>query len=234
MLPRPPEANVLNRLLWLGKGNADDSFPVGSGVIFYHNNKQYLATALHVAESCDFRPSVRFSGQWNSIDWRTVATSPDHDIAILETTFTLDSQKISVLYGEPEGLVFGQIGYAVGYPGFQDGSGLSINHIIEVHGRPVPMVALVVANFSAGGTSTYSASYINAGFSGGAIVFPMPDNDWTIAGIITHFPTVPRPVYRDGKETQDVVMQHAGLVGYVTFGVVEDLIEKAQVNPASP
>ena len=28
-------------------------------------------------------------------------------------------------------------------------------------------------------------------------------------------------------------MQHAGLVGYVTFGVVEDLIEKVQVNPAS-
>ena len=233
MLPRPPEANVLNRLLWLGKGNSDDSLPVGSGVIVCHNNKQYLATALHVAESCDFRPSVRFSGQWNSMNWRTVAISPDHDIAILETASTLDSQKISVLYGEPEGLVFGQIGYALGYPGFHDDSGLSINHIIEVHGRPMPMVALVVANFSAGGTSTYSASYINAGFSGGAIVFPMPDNDWTIAGIITHFPTVPRQVYRDGKKTRDIVMQHAGLVGYTTFGVVEDLIEKAQVNPGS-
>ena len=181
MLPRPPEANVLNRLLWLGKGNTDDSFPVGSGVIFYHDHKQYLATALHVAESCDRRPSVRFSGQWNSIDWKTVVASPDHDIAILETTSTLDSQKISVLYGEPEGLVFGQIGYALGYPGFHDDSGLSSNnHIIEAHGRPMPMVALVVANFSAGGTSTGVRKPVDSGLCPRlcsvmvATVFPLP------------------------------------------------------------
>ena len=123
--------------------------------------------------------------------------------------------------------MFGQIGYALGYPGFQYGLGPNVDHILEAGGKPMPMVALVVANFAAGGRSTYSASYINAGFSGGAVVFPMPDDDWTISGIITHFQNVPRPVYRDGDETRDVVMQHAGLVGYTAFALVEQLIESA-------
>lgn len=227
MLPRPPEANVLNRVLWLGRVGSQQSFPVGSGVILFHRDRQYLATALHVAEACDFQPLVRFSGQWNSIDWRTVATDRDHDIAILQTSFTLDDQKIPVLYGEPKGLIFGQFGYALGYPGFHYETGPSVDHILEANGRTIPMVALVMANFSAGGTFTYSASYINAGFSGGAVVFPMPDSAWTIAGIISHFPNVRRPVYRSGEKTQDTVMQHAGLVGYAAFRVVEALVENA-------
>ena len=91
-------------------------------------------------------------------------------------------------------------------------------------------MALVVANFTAGGNATYSASYINAGFSGGAVVFPMGQRDWTIAGIITHFPTIPRPVYRNGKETEDFVREHTGLVGYTSFGSVEKLINDAEAG----
>ena len=224
---RPPEANVLNRLLWLGSRESSHPGPVGSGVIVSHKSNQYLVTALHVAESCSFAPLVRFNDQWNSMDWRTVAASERHDIAVLQTNAVLDSKKIPVLYGEPKGLVFGQIGYALGYPEFEDDTGPSVDHIIEVHGRPMPMVALVVANFAAGATYTYSASYINAGFSGGAVVYPMPAGDWTIAGVITRFPTVPRAVYRAGRKTQDFVKQHSGLVGYTAFGIVDTLIGHA-------
>ena len=223
MLPRPPQTNVLNRLLWLGTTDPDDAVPMGSGVIVFLNDNEYLVTALHVAKKCGFRPLVRSRGQWNRMEWRTIAISRDHDVAVLETDTVLNSRRIPVLHGEPRGLVFGQIGYALGYPGV----GSSVDHILEAEGRPMPMVALVVANFAAGGRSTYSASYINAGFSGGAVVFPMPDDDWTISGIITHFPTVPRPVYRDGEETKDIVMQHAGLVGYTALALVEQLIESA-------
>ena len=164
------------------------------------------------------------------MDWRTVVLDEEHDIAVLETDTILDDKKIPVLYGEPRGLVFGQIGYALGYPGVMDEAGPSTDHIIEVQGRPIPIVALVVANFTAGGNATYSASYINAGFSGGAVVFPMGQRDWTIAGIITHFPTIRRPVYRNGKETEDFVMEHTGLVGYTSFGSVEKLINDAEAG----
>ena len=61
--------------------------------------------------------------------------------------------------------------------------------------------------WSSWGKLAYSASYINAGFSGGAVVFPLADGDWTIVGIVTHFPTVKRSVYRGGVETGDYVKE---------------------------
>ena len=224
MSTKYPVANVLNLLLWLGCQNTKGSFPIGSGVILNLDDNQYLVTALHVVENCDYKPSVRSKGKWHSIDWQTVVVSQEHDIAVLKTHTILDSQKIPVLYGEPKGLIFGQIGYALGYPGIYDVHGARIDHIIEAQGRPMPIVALVVANFTAEGSSTYSSSYINAGFSGGAIVFPLGKNDWTVAGIITHFPTVRRPVYRDGKQTGDYVDQHTGLVGYTSVSIIRKLI----------
>lgn len=225
---RPPQSNVLIPLLWLGCKSAAGAVPAGSGVIAQLNNREYLVTALHVAESCDFNPLVRTNGVWNTIAWRTVATVRDYDIAVLETDTILDRSRLPVLYGEPSGLVFGQIGYALGFPGIEDQSGPSIDHIREVDGKPIPVAALVVANLAAGGKVTYSSSYINAGFSGGAIVYPMSASDWTIAGIITHFPAVPRHVYRNGEKTGDYIMQHTGLVGYTSFGVIEKLYEPTE------
>ena len=161
------------------------------------------------------------------MDWQTVVFDEEHDIAVLKTNTILDDKNMPVCYGEASGLVFGQIGYALGYPAVMEEAGPSTDHIIEVQGRPIPIVALVVANFTAGGNSTYSASYINAGFSGGAVVFPVGQREWTIAGIIKHVPTIQRPVYRNGKETGDFVKEHTGLVGYTSFGVVDRLINDA-------
>ena len=93
MLPRRPEANILNPLLWLGHQKSDTCFPAGSGVVANLNNNQYLVTALHVAEDCDFRPLVRFNDQWNSMDWRTVAIGRSYDIAILETDTILEIKR---------------------------------------------------------------------------------------------------------------------------------------------
>ena len=200
---------------------------MGSGTAIYMNGKQYLATALHVVDGCEFNPRVRSNGQWNPIDWQTLAVDEENDIAVLITETILDSQKIPVLYGEPRGLIYGQIGYALGFPSFVDGQQFSTDHITEAGGRPIPLVSLAVANFGSTGNTTYSASYINAGFSGGAVVFPVGSDTWTIAGIITHFPTVKRVVYRDGMKTGDYIRQHTGLVGYTPFQVVKELIVSA-------
>ena len=108
--------------------------------------------------------------------------------------------------------------------------GPSTDHNIEAQGRSNPIVALVVANLTVGGKSNYSKSYINAGFSGGAIVIPMGKRGWTIAGIITRYPDVPRPVCQNGRETGDFAMEHTGLVGYTAFSVVERLIKDARTK----
>ena len=50
---------------------------------------------------------------------------------------------------------------------------------------------------------------------------------WTIAGVITKFPIVPRPIYDgSGKETGLFTKQHTGLVGYVPVSVVLEMMEK--------
>ena len=227
MIARHPTADVLNPLLWLGCHESGNLTSMGSGVAINVNGGEYLVTALHVVRNCNLSPRVRFNGQWNAIDWRTLAIDEDNDIVVLKTETPLDPQRIPVLHGEPAGLIYGQIGYALGFPGFY-GEEWSIDHITEVNGRPVPIVSLAVANFTSTGNATYSASYVNAGFSGGAVAFPVGEDQWTIAGIITHFPVVRRAVYRDGRNTGDYIMQHTGLVGYAPFRVVQELIVNAE------
>ena len=221
-----PTIDVLRRVLWLGaEGGSSGAVPAGSGVIAYYEDREYLVTALHVAELCGFQPLVRHSGKWNTIGWKTVATDTDNDIAILSAEGILSDPPEFVGYGEMGGLIFGQLGYALGYPGVWDRTGPRLDHIAEMKRLPMPVVALVLANHVPGNSTIYSSSYINAGFSGGAVVFPLSENKWTVAGIITHVPTVLRPVYRDGKETDETVLEHAGLVGYTTFSVVKDMLK---------
>ena len=100
---------------------------------------------------------------------------------------------------------------------------------MEIDGRPIPIATLVVINLSPASKVHYSASYINAGFSGGAIVYYITEPKmWTIAGVITQFPIVPRPIYDgSGKETGLFVKQHTGLVGYVPMSAVLEMMEKA-------
>ena len=228
MVLKWPTANVLNPILWLGCHQGEATVPVGSGVVIQLQKAEYLVTALHVAASCGMNPLVRFNNEWNAITCEIVATSEADDIAVLRTDVLLDGSKIPVRRGKVAGEIYGQIGYALGYPGVYGESGLETNHVAVVGGRTVPIVALAISNFASTEKGTYSSSYINAGFSGGAIVFPVGTKDWTIAGIITHFPVVPRPVYRAGNDTGDYIMQHTGLVGFTPLERVEELINESK------
>ena len=225
-----PTANVLNPILWLGCHQKGTVIPAGSGVVIRLDGAEYLVTALHVVEPCGMNPLVRFNNKWNGITWETVAISKADDIAILRTDMVLDESKIPVRHGKVQGVIYGQIGYALGYPGFYGEHGPETDHVPEVGGRPIPIVALAISNFASTEKGTYSSSYINAGFSGGAIVFPVGTDDWIIAGIITHFPTVRRPVYRAGKETGDYIKQHTGLVGFTPLERVEELINESKTK----
>ena len=229
MSSRPPSANALIPIVWLGCRKSNRSSPVGSGVVIYVDDNQYLVTAFHVAKDCNFAPLIRHSNKWNRINWNTVAVDQSNDIAVLKTDTVL-APRLPIQYGQVQNLIYGATGYALGFPTFPQpfpSNDLRVDHIVEVDDRPIPLAALVAANFSSDANSTYSAAYINAGFSGGAVVFPVGQNEWTIAGIITHFPNVPRPIYRDGKATKDYVLQHTGLVGYTPLKVVESTIRKA-------
>ena len=222
-----PTSNVLIPVLWLGCFHEGKIVPAGSGVAIQLGGAEYMVTALHLAKLCGMNPLVRSNNQWNAITWEIVATSEADDIAVLKTDPVLDEWKISVRHGKVEGERYGQIGFALGYPTVFGEHGRETSHIPEVQGRPIPVVALAVSNFAETAKGIYSSSYINDGFSGGAIVFPVGTDDWTIAGIITGFPYFPRPVYRDGETTGDYIRQHSGLVVFTPLERVEELINES-------
>ena len=223
-----PTANVLSRLVWLGDGS---NTAQGSGTLVSYGGVEYLVTAHHVYVDCGHNPLVRFRAQWNRIQWEVVAKDESLDVIVLKSPQlpTDLERQLPVLYGVPQGAVHGQVGYSLGFPGIlESGQQLKTDHILEVDGRPIPIAALVVANLSSASKVHYSASYINAGFSGGAIVYYVTNQKmWTIAGVITEFPIVPRPIYNaTGKETGLFTKQHTGLVGYVPMSAVFEMIEK--------
>ena len=227
MIRTPLTANVLNPVLWLGRQVRGRLVSTGSGVVINDDGAEYLATALHVLKDCGFNPQVRSFGRWQPIDWQIIVQDEEQDVAVLKTNTVLDPVKAPVKYGELAGMVYGVVGYSLGFPAWNDEGSIQVSHITEVGGKPIPLPTIAVANFTTPGRFTYSASYINGGYSGGAVVFPLADDDWTIAGIISRFPAHARPVNRGRVETGDQVLEHAGLVGYTPLPVVLDLIAGA-------
>ena len=225
---RTPTSNVLTRLVWLGN---QATGPQGSGTLVSDSGVDYLVTAHHVYRACNGNPSVRFGGLWNSLHWEVVAEDESLDVIVLKSPqLPAALAGLPVLYGVPQGTVHGQIGYSLGFPGvYESLNRLRTDHILEMNRRPIPIATLVVANLSPESKLHYSASYINAGFSGGAIVYYVTEQKmWTIAGVITQFPAVPRPVYdRNGNESGQFIMQHTGLVGYVPMSAVMKMIKDA-------
>ena len=226
---KSPTANVLSRLVWLGDGR---NTAQGSGTLVSSEGVGYLVTAHHVYVDCGGDPSVRFRGQWNPFQWDVVAKDETLDVIVLRSPQlpTDLAERLPVLYGVPQGAIHGQIGYSLGFPGvYESATQLRIDHVPEIEGVPVPIAAVVVVNLSIEAKVHYSASYINAGFSGGAVVYYVEDRKmWTIAGMIAHFPTVRRPVYDgNGKETGKFTQEHTGLVGYVPMSAIFKMIEDA-------
>lgn len=235
--------NVMHRVLWLGRieppppgKDGPRAVPIGSAVLVESDGRGYMVTARHVVYSPLLlqRPLIRMDGIWkNGIEgMEFLVDSEEHDIAV----FSLPEPVLDAFvvdYGPSEGALHSQLGYALGFPGFYENDEPSIGHIAEMEGRPIPIPTLLSLNlWDRTDDIVYCASYINAGYSGGAIVYPVPGSDrWAIAGIITHFPTVAREVIDYTDRRIGISMQHTGLVGFRPWRVVERLIEKAQMRP---
>ena len=189
------------------------------------DDQEYLVTALHVLENCAEPGLVRMNGMWNEMNWETVVLNEDADIAVLKTDTVFGIDKLPVQHGKQDGMVYGQMGYALGFPTVLGSGGAKIvYHIAEVDGRPIPAVALAIWNFQQGTEKAFATSYINDGFSGGAIVFPIGEGEWTVAGVINRIPIFPRKVYLKGEGTELYVKQHTGIVVYTPLEKVEELV----------
>ena len=229
-----PTSEFLLAVQWLGcVTNKGSTVPAGSGVVVHHQGGEYLATALHVARVCGFQPLVRRNSQWSSTQWETVGIDESADVAVLKT----NKAKLSGLtprYGFAHVLI-GAVGRAMGFPALSDP--MEISYIGEIHSVPLPLTTLVSAYFrpgtDAGAGIHYVGGYINAGFSGGAMLLPTSEG-WSIGGIITHREGVLRNVYHKNpgtgqleKDEELVIGEPSGLIRFAGIGIVTDLIERS-------
>lgn len=234
--PTAPTTEFLRAVLWLGYRKADgDGAPMGSGVVIHHQGKEYLATALHVSQGCNFQPLVRRRGQWLSASWETIGTDARADVAVLRTP-TMELSNLTPTYGYP-GVIIGAVGRAMGFPVLGDPEEMS--HITEMDGLPVPLTVLISSysqlTSGAGIRVHYTGGYVNAGFSGGAMLLPTTvGSGWSIGGIITHREGLPRNVHRKdantGRFAKDeglVVAEPSGLIRFAGIGIATNLIEQA-------
>lgn len=230
-----PTAQFIQAVLWLGGvDDMGENVPVGSGVVVQHKGSEYLATALHVAKACTFEPAIRVKDDWLRTEWETVGIDETADVAVAKTPTKL-MPNLTPKYGTA-GVIYGGIGRAVGFPALGDHR--EIGHIsMTPEGSPIPLSVLVAAYFSdfKGEKKDvhYAGGYVNAGFSGGAMLFPA-DDGWTIAGIITHKDnvmrdTLPSKSPNNGEAGHSHMFgESAGLIRYADYRVVERLIEESE------
>ena len=227
-----PTSEFLSAVLWLGRATTESSaVPVGSGVVVHHQGGEYLATALHVADACRFQPLVRRDSQWSYAQWQTVGINAAADVAVLRTS-TGKLSGLTPRYGFAH-VLLGAVGRAIGFPALTDPQ--EISHIGEMHGLPMPLTTLVSAYFRPDSDAAgihYVGGYVNAGFSGGAMLLPSTEG-WTIAGIITHKEGVQRSIYRrntvTGQFAEDSSLafsEPSGLIRFAGIRIATDLVER--------
>lgn len=228
-----PTAAFLDTVAWLGHVNQKgETLPAGSGVCIHREGREYIATALHVAEACGFDPLVRRNQQWMRMELDCIATDDSADVAVFKNTRGVAPEESGPnlpRYGR-SGILFGTVGRAMGFPttGKPDED---TRYIAEMDGVPVPVCALVCSYSSVSPdlpSSSIAAGYINQGFSGGAILFPTSDNYWSIAGVITHrlgVWSMTTPLSKTSDPS--LVSEPSGLIRYANWSVVEALIEGA-------
>ena len=237
-----PPSELIFSVLWLGKGKPPmDVVPIGSGTVIDVDQAEYIATAFHVLQD-ETRPLVRMDGQWNPSNAEVVAYDETLDVAVLKCPDRLRPAHLSSALTQGIGnLVVGETGVALGFPDVMNIEGTEhvLEHIAEVNGRPVPFPMQTL--FYAGESSFVGSEGVihcpgntNAGYSGGALAFPIPrTRQWSLAAMITGFPRSWRPLQlpvgsllaHDGVPRSQ---EHLGLITAVTMNEIETMVREGR------
>ena len=223
-------SETIYAVLWLACPSLKIS---GSGVLIQHNEREYLATAHHVAEACNYSPWIRHNNSWGPVDWKKAINDKHRDITILQTDERLIP--FPAKYGM-EGAYYSGIGRAVGFPNVSTGIGMEERAALfgEVNGRPLPVTVLVSAMLGDLGNSPdtmYAGGFINSGFSGGAMVYPTNvdgKESWTIVGIIVEKGSLLVPTkYQDNKGQKLIQSEPSGMIKFVPIDRVLEMIDES-------
>ena len=230
-------ANAINSILWMGRLEANGEVnTIGSGVAIRHRGIPLLVTAKHVVGATASAPPMvlRYNGSWNPVSMGVIAEDDDMDIIVLNREWVL-ADLDPVPMGNAD-TMHGTLGRALGFPMMT--GGLSLDEMAatigEVNGRPIPIPALVTSAIAAGsGESQYASGYVNSGFSGGGVFYPVNAGanaavHWSLVGIITERGAIQKhvEVMIGGERHLIVQMEPTGLVKFAKIASVLDLIDR--------
>lgn len=188
-----PTLEDVRPVQWLGHGT---SSPAGSGVVFHAAEQNYLVTAKHVLDAITTDLRIFQEHEWRRVEWNLVTEDANLDVAVMalltDAPPLFPTQKMGVA-----GTRYGDIGRALGFPAHSE------TLFSAYQGVPIPVPIPICAYDNPMSDIQIAGGYLNAGYSGGAVLLPV-DGANSLAGIITEKHNLMRPTVR----SSDASLQH--------------------------
>jgi hypothetical protein len=216
-------SNVLARTLHLRHGDS-----VATGVIIDVDNRSYLATARHFAETIRDRADIQLlhEEQWKTLSVALVGHGGGEvDVSVLAPPIVLCTPAVS-LRPDIGGLIYGQDVYFLGFPYGTFGDIGAINR-----GLPLPFVRKAIVSCMEFDPikRLYLDGHNNRGFSGGPVVFTEPNSqEFKLAGIVSGYRYSEEPVYQGETALPLTYRENTGIVLAYSSQYAVDL---ARANP---
>jgi S1-C subfamily serine protease len=216
-------SNVIGRVFHLRHGKA-----VATGVAIDVDDRSYLVTARHFAETIKDPADIGLlhKGAWHAFSVTLVGHGAGEvDISVLATPSVLCPPS-APLPADVGGLTYGQDVYFLGFPYGTYGNVGALNR-----GLPLPFVkkAIVACMESDPVKKLHLDGHNNFGFSGGPVVFTLPNSiNFKLAGIVSGYRYSEEPVYEAGKVGPLTYRENTGLILAYSIQYAVDI---ARANP---
>ena len=218
-------SNVIHRTFQItfGKGQAT-CFAVDC------ENRQYIVTARHIVKTITDSAIIRIKHErvWKDCPVNLVGhCEGEIDISVLSAERRLAPDHPLPLTAA--GLTLGQDVYFLGFPYGLTGEFEDMNRNF-----PVPFVKKAIVSALDSKTSPlYLDGHNNPGFSGGPVVFSQmakPDNELSVAGVISGYRYNREPVYLFGMRTPLKYKYNTGIVAAYGIQHAVDLIHRNPIG----
>ena len=198
-------ANIIHRVFRIATNDK-----AGTAFAIDVDGRQYLVTARHVvntlADECQI--NLFQHGEWAPLDVTVIGHAEGEiDVSVLAPSRRLTPANPLPLPANSGGLIYGQDVHFLGFP-----YDILTGYIFAEDGFPLPLVKR--ATVSALGRNVFLLDgHNNPGFSGGPVVFSLPNHrGLRVAGIVSSFGAVEESILQDGEKTNLTYSYNTGII----------------------
>jgi len=194
------------------------------------DNREYLVTARHVAESVTTDQEIQLfaNGEWESLHAELVGhASGDVDISVLAARVQLTPTNLP-MRATSKGVIYGQDVYFLGFP-----YGYLGRYLFGPSGYPLPFVKRATVSLF-DGSQYLLDGHNNSGFSGGPVVFRKPgEQELNVAAVVSGYRYVDEPIYAGTEQTPLSFRYNTGIIVTHQIDAALDLIAVKPIGHSS-